>query len=254
MAKAKREVVLDVHADCDQVLRSLAGREPGFYFESMGRLIEKGEKKESYVLTFASPRKGKLRVEVRMNRSGDSLVYELRGDAKGRLVITALPRGPRCRVYVEAEAEGKLIDQYGGEALGRAVNRVATTIISMFPATLQPRIPGGRLGDIFVELLKLLSLAHAGPGQVEAASIRSLALNLEENKVVAVDGVADEEAEKLAKLFIEGVKALNGLSTSLGTGSVQRLAMVSDSAIIYASIGGGLAVLTVIEKAKEEGK
>ncbi len=254
MARAKREVVLDVHADCDQVLRALASREPGFYFEGMGRLIEKGEKKEAHVLTFASPKKGKLRVEVRMNRSGDSLVYELRGDAKGKLVVTALPRGPRCRVYIEAEAEGKLIEQYGGEALSRAVNRFATTIISMFPATLQPRIPGGRLGDIFVELLKLLSLAHAGPGQIRAASIKTMALNLEENKVVAVDGVSDKDAEKLAKLFIDGVRALNELSNSLGTGSVQRLAMVSDSAIIYANIGGGLAVLTVIEKSGEEGE
>jgi len=252
VAKARREVVIDVYTDCDQVLGSLSRREPGFYFESMGRLIEKGEKKESYVLTFASPRRGKLRVEILMRRSGDSLVYELRGDAKGRLTVTALPRGPRCRVYIEAEAEGKLIDQYGGEALGRAVNRFATTIVSMFPATLQPRIPGGRLGDVLVELLKLLSLAHTGPGQVKAASIRTMALNLEENRVITVDGIADEEAEKLAKLFTDSVKLLNRLSGDLGVGGVQRVALVSDNAIIYANIGGGLAVLTVIEKSREE--
>ncbi|BEP16792.1 hypothetical protein PYJP_01440 [Pyrofollis japonicus] len=251
MARTRRDVVIDVYADCDQVLKLIESREPPFFFESMGRLIEKGEKKDSYVLTFALPGKGKARVEIRLGRKGDSLVYEFKGDARGETVLTALPRGPRCRVYIEAEAEGKLIDKYGGEALSRVVNRFASTIISMFPASLQPKVPSGKLGDIVVETLKLINMAHTGPTGVKAASIKSIALNLEDAKIINVDGIGEEEAEKIAPKLIELLRQLVDSMGQLGAGSIRGLAIAGDNATIHVNMGGGIAIITILGRKEE---
>ncbi|ABM80121.1 hypothetical protein [Hyperthermus butylicus] len=249
MPLVRREAVLDVHASCDQVLQTLASKNYAEFFEGAGRLLEKGEKRGAIVLSFASPRYKRLRLEVSAEKEPERLQFHLSGDAKGYVAVTVTPRGSACRVYVEAEAEGRLLEEYGGEALTRIVNRIITVLVSVFPAILQPRVPGGRLGDVFVDLLSLLSLAHTGPAGLRARNIRAMTVNVEEKRLIAVDGIAEDTARRAAQLLSEALTALSRALDTLGIQPPQRLALVAGNHIVYANIAGGLSVVTILQKA-----
>ena len=254
MAKVRREAVLDVYSSCDRVLKSIAERRVDEFFAGAGRLLEKGEKRGATVLSFASAEKGRFKVEVTASREPDRIVFKSSGDLDATVTVTATPRGGACRVYVEAEGEGPLLDEYGGEALSRIVNRIVTILVSLFPAVIQPRLPMGRLGDVFVDLLSLLSIAHEGPTAIRAKEIRSFSVNLEEKQVLAADGIPGDRVGKALPHLSTALAELSKALEQLGVQPPQRLALVAGDSIVYANMAGGVAVVALLKLAPRAGE
>ncbi len=248
-SKAQRSVVLDVRAPCEKVAEHVLAKSPVDFIGGAARLLSHAEKRGALVLNFASVKRKEHRVEVVVEREGDRIVYRLKGDMKGAVSLVGLPRGGGCRLYIEAEAEGPLVDEYGGEALARIINRIVTHIISRFPAVLQPRLPRGKLGDAFIELLELLNLAAGGTSRVMTGGrMRSIAFNLAEGQVITVDGMSEEEAGKAAEKLAPALKSFVEAIEELGLGSPERLVVAAGRYVLVASHTAGLSVVTLLEK------
>ncbi len=252
MEKAARSAVLDVRASCEKVLEYLASRSAEDIVGGAARLTSKAEKRGRTVLFFASARGKDYRVEVEAHRSGDRLLYLLSGDLRGEVRVAGLPRGGSCRLYVEAEAEGPLLEEYGGEALSRIVNRIVVAVVSKFPAILQPRLPAGRLGDAFIELLNLLNLAVGGQAVLaKGGRLQSIAVNVDTGEVVSVDGIDEASAQRIAGKLAEALKPLIGAMEELGAGQPDRIVVSAGNTVLVASHVAGLSVITILRR--EEG-
>jgi hypothetical protein len=254
MERLARSAVLDVRAPCEKVLEHLLSRSVEDIVGGAARLTGRAEKKGRVVLQFAAATRRKdYRVEVEVQRSGDRIVYRMSGDMGGELRVAALPRGSACRVYVEAEARGPLVEEYGGESLSRIVNRVVVNIVSKFPAIIQPRLPAGKLGDAFVELLSLLNLAVGGQATVaKGGKLRSVAINIDTGSVVSVDGVSEDAAQKLAAKLSNALKPLVEALEDLGAGQPDRIVVSAGNTVLVASHVAGLSVVTILEREREE--
>jgi len=250
MEKLTRSAVLDVRAPCEKVLEYLLERGAADIVGGAARVTGRAEKRGRLVLSFASAkRRGDYRVEVEVRREGDRLEYLLRGDMEGVVRVAGLPRGGSCRVYVEAEASGPLLEEYGVEALSRVVNRVVVNIVSKFPAILQPRLPGGRLGDAFVELLNLLNLALGGQAALtRGGRLRSVAINIDTGEVVSVDGIDNAVAKRLAERLGKALKPLVDALDVLGAGQADRIVVSAGRMVLVASHVAGLSVVTILER------
>ncbi len=250
MEKLTRSAVLDVRAPCEKVLEYLLERGAADIVGGAARVTGRAEKKGRLVLSFASAKRRRdYRVEVEVRREGDRLEYRLHGDMKGVIRVTGLPRGGNCRVYVEAEAEGPLLEEYGVEALSRVVNRVVVNIVSKFPAILQPRLPGGRLGDAFVELLNLLNLALGGQAALaRGGRLRSIAINIDTGEVVSVDGIEMGPAKRIAESLGKALKPLVDALEVLGAGQADRIVVSAGRMVLVASHVAGLSVVTILER------
>jgi len=255
MERLTRSAVLDVRAPCEKVLEHLLSRSIEDIVGGVARLTGVAEKKGRKVLHFSSAtRREDYRVEAEVEKQGDKLVYRLRGDLEGELRVAGLPRGSACRVYVEAEGRGPLLDEYGGEALSRLVNRVIVTIVSKFPAIIQPRLPGGRLGDAFVELFSLLNLAVGGQATVaKGGRLRSVAVNIDTGSVVTADGIEEARAQRLAAKLSNALKPLVEALEELGAGQPDRIVVSAGNTVLVASHVAGLSVVTILEKEEEGG-
>ncbi len=254
MAKAARSAVLDVRAGCEHVLKHVMGLDPFHVMEGAARVVSRGEtRRGELIVHYASALGKEYRVVVRVRHEGDRVEYMFDGDMKGSLRVTGLPRGGGCRVYVEAEAEGRLLDEYGGEALGRMVNRIVVSIVERFPAVLQPRLPRGKLGDAFVELLELLNLAVGGTARVATGGkIRTLAVNLESRSLVSYDGMSEEEAKRLAPVLAQALQGLIRGIEEAGLGAWDRVVISLGDRVLVASQAAGLSVITLLEKGEGE--
>ena len=254
MERLTRSAVLDVRAPCEKVLEHLLSRSIEDIVGGAARVTGRAEKKGRVVLHFASASRRKdYRVEVELHRSGDRLIYRMKGDIDGELRVTGLPRGSACRIYVEAEASGPLLEEYGGEALSRIVNRVVVNIVSKFPAIIQPRLPGGKLGDAFVELFSLLNLAVGGQATLgKGGRLRSLAVNIDTGSLVSVDGVSEATAQRLAAKLSNALKPLVEALEELGAGQPDRIVVSAGNTVLVASHVAGLSVVTILEREKEE--
>ncbi|NOZ88583.1 MAG: hypothetical protein GXO15_01515 [Crenarchaeota archaeon] len=254
MAKSQRSAVLDVRAACEHVLRHIAGLDPFSVVEGAARVVSRGEgRRGELIVHYASALGREYRVVIRVRREGDRIEYVFEGDMKGSMRIAGLPRGGGCRLYIEAEAEGKLLDEYGGDALGRIVNRVVVAVVDRFPAVLQPRLPRGKLGDAFVELLELLNLAVGGAARVASGGrIKTLAVNLETSGIVSFDGITEEEAKKIAPLLAEGLRSLLRRVEEAGLGTGDRVVVSLGDRVLVAGQAAGLSVITILEKSEGE--
>lgn len=253
LAAVKRSAVLDVAAPCDRVIRLLVARDPASFVAGAARLTGKGERRGLIVLTFASSRYDSLRVEVETSAGVDRVEFILRGDMHGVVRATGITRGSGCRLYLEAEAEGKLIEEYGGEALSRIINRIIVSLVSVFPATLQPRVPGGKLGDYFVELLELVNLAQGGGARL-TGRLRSVAVDLSKGSVLNSEGLREEEAVAFARALSDAFARLVEALNAVGGGDVARLVVSSDKGLIVANIAGSISVVTLLQRAGGEGE
>ncbi|ALL00953.1 hypothetical protein Pyrde_0905 [Pyrodictium delaneyi] len=248
----RRDVVLDIRAPCDRVITFLASKNPGDFFAGAARLVERGEKRDAAILVFSSTLKREYRVEVRLRKEPDRLVYEAKGDLNGKVIVTAVSRGATCRLYIEAEMGGPLVEEYGGDAVSRIVNRFVVGLVSSFPAVLQPRAPGGKLGDIFVELLNLLSMAQGGQAKFAGGStIRSMAVDLTTSNMINVDGLPEDQAARAARGLSEAISILSKALEELGEGQVQRIVIATQNSIVFASVAGGVGVITVLKREEE---
>jgi len=247
----KRSLALDTAVVCDKVIRFLGARDPGSIIAGAARLIGRSEKKGRIVLVFASSKYGELRVQVDTEVGPDRLDYILRGDLHGSVRLTGISRMGGCRVYMEAEGEGKLIEEYGGDALSRILNRMVITIVSAFPAILLPQVPGGRFGDYFIELLELVNLAEEGNVKL-SGTIRSIALDLEKARVINAEGIGEEEALAFARPFSDVFKRLSEALKALGEGQPLRLVVSGERNIIVANMAGNLSVVTLLQRLKPE--
>jgi hypothetical protein len=252
LVKVRREAVLDVYSSCDRVLSIVNEKGAGEFFAGVGRLLEKGERRGSIVLTFASASKGRFRIEVSQSRGPEKIIFTSRGDLDAEVTVTVTPRGGACRVYVEAEGEGPLIDEYGGEALSRVVNRIVTVLVSLFPAVLQPRLPMGRLGDVFVDLLSLLSIAHEGPTALKAKEVKSFSVNLDEKRILAADGIPSEAVNTALPYLAEALSNLSKAFEKLGVHPPQRIALVAGDSVVYTNITGGIAVFALLRLGEKQ--
>ena len=252
MAKVQRVAVLDVRTGCEHVLKHVSGLDPFHVAEGAARVLSRGEgRRGELIVTYASATGREYRVVYRLRREGDRIVLEFKGDMEGELRVAGFPRGGGCRVYVEAEAEGPLVEEYGGDALGRMVNRVVVSIVDKFPAVLQPRLPRGKLGDAFVELFELLNLAAGGSAKVAAGRIRSIVVNLSTGSLVSVDGFSEEEARSLSGRLARGLQGLLSSLEEAGLGPADRIVVSLGPRVLVASNAAGLSVITLLEK--EEG-
>ncbi len=254
MERLTRSAVLDVRAPCEKVLDYILSRGVLDVVGGAARVTSTAEKKGRVVIHFASATRRKdYRVEVEVSKTGDRIVYKMSGDMEGELRVTGLPRGAACRLYVEAEAAGPLLDEYGGEALSRIVNRVIVNVVSKFPAIIQPRLPGGRLGDAFVELFSLLNLAVGGQATIgRGGRLRSVAVNIDTGSVVSVDGVEEALAQRLAAKLSNALKPLVEALEELGAGQPDRIVVSAGNTVLVASHVAGLSVVTILEREREE--
>ncbi|KSW12452.1 hypothetical protein CF15_06930 [Pyrodictium occultum] len=247
MAPVKRSAVLDVAAPCDRVIRLLSSRDPSSFLAGAARLSGQGEKRGVKVLTFASARYGSLRVEAEERVEADRLELLLRGDLHGSVRVVGVSKGSGCRLYLEAEGEGKLVEEYGGDALSRVINRIMVTLVSVFPATLQPRVSGGRLGDYFIELLELINLAQGGSARIQGR-LRSIAVDLSRGVVINSEGLGEEEASTIARALSDAYSRLVEALGILGDGEVSRLVVSGDKSLIVANVAGKISVATVLQQ------
>jgi len=254
MERLTRSAVLDVRAPCEKVLEYILSRSVEDIIGGAARVTSTAERRGRIVIHFASAmRRGDYRVEVEVVSRGDRVIYKLSGDMEGELRVTGLPRGSACRLYVEAEATGPLLEEYGGEALSRIVNRVIVNVVSKFPAIIQPRLPGGRLGDAFVELFSLLNLAVGGQASIgKGGRLRSVAVNLDTGSVVSVDGIDEALAQRLAAKLSNALKPLVEALEELGAGQPDRVVVSAGNTVLVASHVAGLSVVTILEREGEE--
>jgi predicted regulator of Ras-like GTPase activity (Roadblock/LC7/MglB family) len=251
--KARRSMVLDVRAPCDRVLDYIASRSPVEYAAGAAKVLNYSEKKGSYIVYYASTGKGEYRVEISVSPRVDGVAYTFKGAVEGSITIAGLPRGGGCRLYIEAQASGPLIAEYGGEALGRIVNRIVVSTVSKFPAVLMARAPVGRLGDVFIELLELVNMASGGSSRVAVGgTVRSLAINVLEGKIISATGFGEEEAEEKASKLSEMLRTVMGVIESLGWGGVERVVISTRDHVVVASTTGGIATVAILEKKGEE--
>ncbi len=251
--KARRSIVLDVRAPCDKVLAYIASRSPVEYAAGAAKVLNYSERKGSYIVYYASTSRNEYRVEINMGSGVDRLNYTFKGAMEGSITITGLPRGGGCRLYIEAEASGPLVAEYGGEALGRIVNRVVVSTVSRFPAILMARAPVGRLGDVFIELLELVNMASGSSSRVAVGgTVKSLAINVLEDRMISATGFGGEEAEEKASKLSEMLRTVMSTVDDLGWGSIERVVISTRDHVIVANTTGGIATVAILEKKSEE--
>lgn len=249
----KREAVIDVRATCDRLLNYLKEMDIFSVLSGAARVLSRAERRGRVVIEFASAKRREgYRVEAEQAVISAGIAYILHGDLEGAVRLAALPRGSGCRLYVEAEASGPLLDEYGAEALSRIVNRVIVNIVARFPAVLQPRLPGGRLGDVFIELLGLVNLAVGGHAPLgKGGRLKSLAINIETGELIEHEGIEKDIARDIAEKLSSALKPLTSVLESLGAGQADRIIVSAASTVLVASHAAGISVITILEKEEE---
>lgn len=249
----KREMVLEIIQRCQQAYTDLADVDYSMFFEGLDRLKDKADKRGAKILTFHSTKYGETKVEVKaeVREKEDKIIYRMKGDLNGTVTLAFIQRGDRCRLYIEAEGDGKIIDEHGGEALLRIINRIGAYVLSNYTGRILPTVTF-RLGDMLADAIMAIEIAAEGVEQAkgEFSDVKTLVVSVEgqEGAVLSASGLSPEEAKTVGAAISAAYSVLERMSDALKKGQIGQIAMISERAVYLVQVSGGIATVTIFEK------